>query len=46
MIDLRFGGMIQRMQTATQRIENYINGDIEVIEELEEEMLRNKEYNF
>lgn len=39
-IDLRFGGMIQRIQTAVQRIENYINGDIEVIEELEEEILQ------
>ena len=38
-MDLRFGGLIQRIQTAIQRIESYISGEIEVIEELEEELL-------
>ncbi|MDU6266275.1 MAG: family 20 glycosylhydrolase [Anaerocolumna aminovalerica] len=38
-IDLRIGGLIQRVSTAKSRIEQYLNNDIERIDELEEELL-------
>lgn len=39
-MDLRFGALIQRIGTAIHRLESYINGDITVIDELEEELLQ------
>ncbi|WP_312370546.1 family 20 glycosylhydrolase [Lachnoclostridium sp.] len=38
-IDLRIGGLIQRVSTARLRIEQFLNHDIERIDELEEELL-------
>lgn len=37
--DLRMGGLIQRIQTAKNRINAYLRGDIESLEELEQEIL-------
>jgi len=39
MIDMRFGGLVSRIETAILRIKNYTDGKTEVIEELEEEKL-------
>ncbi|WP_413374941.1 beta-N-acetylhexosaminidase [Alkalihalobacillus sp. 1P02AB] len=38
-IDIRYGGLLTRLDTAAMRIEAYLNGQIEKIEELEEERL-------
>jgi len=37
--DIRIGGLLQRLQTAIQRIEAYIRGDLSRIEEFEEPLL-------
>lgn len=37
--DLRMGGMLQRIKAAILRIHRYVEGKVEVIEELEEELL-------
>ena len=37
--DIRFGGLKQRLISCKERIETYVNGDISVIEELEESLL-------
>ncbi|MBW4839304.1 MAG: beta-N-acetylhexosaminidase [Paenibacillaceae bacterium] len=37
--DLRMGGMLQRYETAKHRIEGYVSGELEQIDELEEELL-------
>lgn len=38
-IDMRYGGLLSRLETARQRILDYVNGTIDKIEELEEERL-------
>ena len=38
-IDLRFGGLMLRIQRAAERLTSYLNGDIHTIEELDEERL-------
>lgn len=37
--DIRIGGLMERVKTAIERINDYINKNIEAIEELEEERL-------
>ncbi|MEK5477334.1 beta-N-acetylhexosaminidase [Paenibacillus sp. FSL R5-0407] len=37
--DLRMGGLLQRIQTAIRRIHRYVEGDLDRIPELEEELL-------
>ncbi|WP_136604209.1 family 20 glycosylhydrolase [Paenibacillus dokdonensis] len=37
--DLRMGGLLQRMHTAKQRIEDYLAGDVSRLDELEQDML-------
>lgn len=37
--DLRMGGMLQRIRTAIHRINSYVEGKVEQIAELEEELL-------
>ncbi|ADU31943.1 beta-N-acetylhexosaminidase [Evansella cellulosilytica] len=39
-IDIRYGGVVSRLDTASKRIEDYLNGHIAQIEELEQERLR------
>lgn len=38
-IDLRFGGLITRLNTAARRLEEFCDGKLTVLEELEEERL-------
>ncbi len=38
-VDLRFGGLIARLERAAQRLLDYLNGTIDAVEELEEERL-------
>ena len=38
-LDVRYGGLISRIETAILRIEEYLNGEIQKIEELEEKRL-------
>lgn len=38
-LDIRYGGVLSRLETACQRIDDYTSGRIERIEELEEERL-------
>lgn len=38
-LDIRYGGLLQRLKTTTQRIESYLAKEINSIEELEEERL-------
>ncbi|MFD1415956.1 beta-N-acetylhexosaminidase [Oceanobacillus jeddahense] len=38
-IDIRYGGLLQRLDTSCQRVEEYVKGDLEQIEELEQERL-------
>ena len=38
-LDLRLGGLESRIKTAIKRINLYINGDIDILEELAEERL-------
>lgn len=38
-LDIRYGGVIARMDTAKDRLQQYLNGEISRIEELEEEKL-------
>lgn len=38
-LDIRYGGLLQRLKTARQRIEQYTAGEISKIEELEEKRL-------
>ena len=38
-LDVRYGGLISRIDTAILRIEEYLNGEITKIEELEEKRL-------
>lgn len=38
-IDIRYGGLIARLQTAIERMMDYLNGEIDRIEELEQERL-------
>lgn len=44
-LNFRFGGVMARVDYAIATIENYLNGNIEKIEELEEEILVNEETN-
>ena len=37
--DVRYGGVIARIDTAIYRVNDYLNGNVEIIEELEEERL-------
>lgn len=37
--DLRIGGIIQRLKSCKQRLIQFVNGEIDIIEELEEEIL-------
>lgn len=37
--DLRMGGMLERIRTAIHRINRYVEGNVEQIAELEEELL-------
>ncbi len=39
-MDIRYGGMVARMETAKERLLDYISGKVERLEELEEERLR------
>lgn len=45
-IDLRFGGLKERLNRAKTRIEAFLNNRIECIEELEEEKLKFSDYEF
>lgn len=38
-IDIRYGGLLNRLDTATMRVNEYLNGQIEMIDELEQERL-------
>ena len=38
--DIRYGGLAYRFETAKERINDYLDGKLEVIEELEEKRLR------
>lgn len=38
-IDIRYGGLLARINSASARLKDYINGDVQKIEELEEERL-------
>jgi hexosaminidase len=38
-IDIRYGGLLARVNTAIHRITQYVNGDIKKLEELEEERM-------
>lgn len=38
-IDIRYGGVLTRMETAKYRLSEYLNGEIDVLPELEEERL-------
>ncbi|HHW47518.1 MAG TPA: beta-N-acetylhexosaminidase [Clostridiaceae bacterium] len=38
-LDIRYGGLLSRVETASERLEDFISGKIDVIEELEEERL-------
>lgn len=38
-IDIRYGGLINRLETASDRMNDYISGHIDIIEELEQERL-------
>lgn len=38
-LDIRYGGVLMRIDTAVSRLEDYLSGKIDVIEELEEERL-------
>ena len=38
-IDIRFGGLLKRIKRAQERLEQYISGQIEYVEELEQEIL-------
>jgi hexosaminidase len=38
-LDLRYGGLLSRIDSTSDRLKNYINGTVDVIEELEEERL-------
>ncbi len=38
-IDIRYGGLLQRLDTACVRINEYIKGDVDEIDELEQERL-------
>ena len=38
-VDIRMGGLLQRIKRAESRIENYLAGSITCIDELEEEIL-------
>jgi hypothetical protein len=38
-LDIRYGGVLTRIDTAKKRLDDYINGKIDRIEELEEERL-------
>lgn len=38
-IDIRFGGLLKRIKRAQERLEQYISGKIERVEELEQEIL-------
>ncbi|MFD1386234.1 beta-N-acetylhexosaminidase [Oceanobacillus oncorhynchi subsp. oncorhynchi] len=38
-IDIRYGGLLQRLDTARLRIEEYVRGDLEAIDELEQKRL-------
>lgn len=39
MIDLRVGGLLQRLDTAAERLGAYLGGEAERLEELEEPLL-------
>ena len=39
LVDVRYGGVIARIDTAVYRINDYLDGNVELIEELEEERL-------
>ncbi len=38
-IDIRYGGLLNRLDTATTRVNDYLNGEIDIIDELEQERL-------
>ncbi|SHN34759.1 beta-N-acetylhexosaminidase [Gracilibacillus kekensis] len=38
-IDIRYGGLVARLETAIERITDYLDGNIDAIEELEQERL-------
>ncbi len=38
-IDIRYGGLLNRLDTATMRVNDYLHGQIEMIDELEQERL-------
>ena len=38
-IDIRFGGLLKRIKRAQERLEQYIRGQIDRVEELEQEIL-------
>lgn len=38
-IDIRYGGVLSRLETAHQRIQDYLSGSVNQLEELEEQRL-------
>lgn len=44
--DARLGGLIQRIKTCAKRLGAYLDGDIERIEELEEQLLKSNQHLF
>lgn len=42
---LRIGGLLQRIKDCKERIQDYVSGKTQAIEELEEEILPAPEYN-
>ncbi len=42
--DVRLGGLIQRIKTCARRLKDYVNGKLERIDELEEELLLQNQY--
>ncbi|MGL4737238.1 MAG: family 20 glycosylhydrolase, partial [Cellulosilyticaceae bacterium] len=38
-LDIRFGGILSRLETASLRLHHYLSGELEALEELEEELL-------
>ena len=42
--DARLGGLIQRIKTCAKRLQEYVDGKLTAIDELEEELLKQSEY--
>ena len=44
--DIRIGGLIQRLESCRERLEKYLGGEIDLIEELETDLISEKEKYF